>query len=45
MATSSGIKARAKALAEKTDVNSITPKEVGGIMYDLGSYGEHTSFG
>lgn len=41
MATSSEIKARAKALAEKTDVNSITPKEVGGIMYDLASHGEN----
>ena len=41
MATSSEIKARAKALAEKTDVNSITPKEVGGIMYDLASHSEN----
>lgn len=41
MSTISEIKQRAKALAEKTDVNSVTPKEVGGIMYDLGSYGEH----
>lgn len=41
MATSSEIKARAKALAEKTDVNSITPKEVGGIMSDLASHSEN----
>lgn len=41
MATSSEIKQRANALAEKTDVNSITPKEVGGIMYDLASHGEN----
>lgn len=41
MSTSSEIKARAKALAEKTDVNSITPKEVGGIMYDLASHSEN----
>ena len=42
MSTISEIKQRANALANKTDVNSITPKEVGDIMYDLGSYGEHT---
>lgn len=41
MATSSEIKQRANALAEKTDVNSITPREVGGIMYDLASHGEN----
>lgn len=41
MATSDEIKQRASALAEKTDVNSITPKEVGGIMYDLASHGEN----
>lgn len=41
MATSSEIKQRAKALAEKTDVNSITPREVGGIMYDLASHSEN----
>lgn len=41
MATSSEIKQRANALAEKTDVNSITPKEVGGIMYDLASHSEN----
>ena len=41
MSTISEIKQRAKALGEKTEVNSVTPKEVGGIMYDLGSYGEH----
>lgn len=41
MATSSEIKQRAKALAEKTDVNSITPKEVGEIMYDLASHSEN----
>lgn len=41
MATSSEIKQRANALAEKTDVNSITPREVGGIMYDLASHSEN----
>lgn len=41
MGTSAEIKQRASALAEKTDVNSITPKEVGGIMYDLASHGEN----
>ena len=41
MATSTEIKQRANALADKTDVNSITPKEVGGIMYDLASHGEN----
>lgn len=41
MATSDEIKQRASALAEKTDVNSITPKEVGGIMYDLASHSEN----
>lgn len=41
MATSTEIKQRANTLAEKTDVNSITPKEVGGIMYDLASHGEN----
>lgn len=42
MSNISEIKQRARALAEKTDVNSVTPQEVGGIMYDLGSYGENT---
>lgn len=41
MGTSAEIKQKAIALAEKTDVNSITPKEVGGIMYDLASYSEN----
>ena len=41
MATSTEIKQRANALADKTDVNSITPKEVGGIMYDLASHSEN----
>lgn len=41
MGTSAEIKQKAIALAEKTDVNSITPKEVGGIMYDLASHGEN----
>lgn len=41
MATSTEIKQRANTLADKTDVNSITPKEVGGIMYDLASHGEN----
>ena len=41
MSTSSEIKQRANALAEKTDVNSITPKEVGSIMYDLASHSEN----
>lgn len=41
MSTSSEIKQRASALAEKTDVNSITPKEVGGIMFDLASHSEN----
>lgn len=41
MATSTEIKQRANALSDKTDVNSITPKEVGGIMYDLASHGEN----
>lgn len=41
MATSSEIKLRAKALAEKTDVNSISPQEVGGIMQDLASHSEN----
>ena len=41
MATSDEIKQRALELSEKTDVNSITPKEVGGIMYDLASHGEN----
>ena len=41
MATSTEIKQRANALADKPDVNSITPKEVGGIMYDLASHGEN----
>ena len=41
MATSAEIKQKAIALAEKTDVNSITPKEVGGIMYDIASHSEN----
>ena len=36
------IKKRALLLAEKTDSNSISPKEVGGIMYDLASLLENT---
>lgn len=36
------IKKRALLLAEKTDSNSISPKEVGGIMYDLSSLLENT---
>ena len=42
MSNISEIKQRARALAEKTDANSVTPQEVGGIMYDLGAYGENT---
>lgn len=41
MSTSAEIKQRAKALAEKTDVNSISPQEVGGIMHDLASHSEN----
>ena len=41
MGTSAEIKQKAIALAEKTNVNSITPKEVGGIMYDLASHSEN----
>ena len=41
MATSEDIKKRALELSEKTDSNSISPKEVGGIMYDLASHVEN----
>lgn len=41
MATSDEIKKRALELSEKTDSNSISPKEVGGIMHDLASLGEN----
>ena len=41
MTTSDEIKRKALELAEKTDSNSITPKEVGGIMHDLASLGEN----
>ena len=41
MATSDDIKKRAFELSEKTDSNSISPKEVGGIMHDLASLGEN----
>lgn len=41
MATSDDIKKRALELSEKTDSNSISPKEVGGIMHDLASLGEN----
>lgn len=41
METSEDIKKRALELSEKTDSNSITPKEVGGIMHDLASLGEN----
>lgn len=34
MATSTDIKNRANALSQKTDSNSITPEEVGGLFYD-----------
>ena len=35
MATSTDIKNRADALSRKTDSNSITPEEVGGLFYDI----------
>ena len=41
MATIDEIKRKALELSEKTDSNSITPKEVGGIMYDLASHSEN----
>ena len=41
MSTSEDIKKRALELSEKTDSNSISPKEVGGIMHDLASLGEN----
>ena len=41
MATSDEIKRKALELSEKTDSNSISPKEVGGIMHDLASLGEN----
>ena len=41
MTTSDEIKRKALELSEKTDSNSITPKEVGGIMHDLASLGEN----
>ena len=41
MATSDDIKKRALELSEKTDSNSISPKEVGDIMHDLASLGEN----
>lgn len=41
MTTSDDIKKRALELSEKTDSNSISPKEVGGIMHDLASLGEN----
>lgn len=41
MATSSELKQRALELAQKTDVNSIDPQEVGGLFYDLSGYSEN----
>ncbi len=40
MVTSAEIKKRAKALAEKTNVESIGPMEVGNLMYDSVEYAE-----